>query len=257
MRALLLCDDGDVEAVAPICRRHGLGIEVQAFYDPLLIDREPEAVDAHREAIGALPLISLHGPFADLCPGSFDPMVREVARNRFELAYRTARSLGATDVVLHHGHVPGFSPPERWLPRWVAFWREFLDGKSGVRFHVENVVDAGPRLLSDVIRELGHPDVDACLDVAHAHCYSNTDIRTWIEELGSAIGYVHLHDNQGDSDEHLSLGTGTLPMTEACAALERHAPEAIWAIESQVPYLETSLAWLFERGLAPPPGRTA
>jgi sugar phosphate isomerase/epimerase len=257
MRALLLCDDGDVAAAAPLCRRRGLGIEVQAFYDPVLLEQEPGAIKAHRDAVGGLLPISLHGPFADLCPGSFDPMVREVARNRFELAYRTAHSLRVTDIVLHHGHVPGFSPPERWLPRWVAFWREFLQGKSGVRFHIENVVDRGPRLLSDVVRELGHPDVDICLDIGHAHCYSNTPVRSWIEELGPWIGYVHLHDNRGVDDEHLGLGQGTLPMAEACAALEEHAPGAIWALEAQVPYLEASLEWLDRRGYVPRPVRTA
>lgn len=178
-------------------------------------------------------------------------MVRDVARNRFELAYATANSLGATDVVLHHGHVPGFSPPQSWLPRWVDFWRSFLEGKSGVRFHVENVIDCGPRLLSEVVRELGHPDVDICLDVAHSHCYSTTDALTWVEELATAIGYVHLHDNHGEADEHLGLGEGTLPLAEVCAALEQHAPGAIWAFESGVQRLESSLTWLFDRGFRP------
>lgn len=69
-------------------------------------------------------------------------------------------------------------------------------------------------------------------------------MREWIEALGGQIGYVHLHDNRGDEDEHLGLGSGTIPMREVCAALERQSPEAIWAMEIKVPYLEESVDWL-------------
>jgi hypothetical protein len=70
MRQLILCDDGDVASVVPLCRRHGLGIEVQAFYDPVLIEADPGALSRHREAVTGLSRIAVHGPFADLSTGS-------------------------------------------------------------------------------------------------------------------------------------------------------------------------------------------
>ena len=90
MKALIFCDDAELEDVAPLCQSKNCGIEIQSFYDPELISEKPGSIAEHRQAIAPIELRALHGPFADLCPGSFDAMVREVAGNRFELAYGVA-----------------------------------------------------------------------------------------------------------------------------------------------------------------------
>ena len=84
--------------LADVCRQHGYGIEIQSFL-------EPEKVPDLQRALGDLQPRSLHGPFGDLCAGSYDPMIREVTRHRFELAYRFARELECPDIILHHGLV--------------------------------------------------------------------------------------------------------------------------------------------------------
>ena len=251
MRTLLLADDGQVESTALLCAAAETGIEIQAFYDPGLSQRDPGAVVKHAAAVDKIGLRSLHGPFGDLCPGSFDPMVREVARDRFELAYRYAQELGAADIVVHLGYVPGTSHPQRWLARCTDFWKEYLaDKSSAVRFHVENMLERDPELLLDVVAAIDRPNVDVCLDIGHAHCRSAMGVLRWIERLGSGIGYVHLHDNHGIDDEHLGLGQGTIPLDEVCRALDEHAPQALWTLETQPEWLESSLAWLGQRGLS-------
>ena len=57
--------------LADVCRQHGYGIEIQSFL-------EPEIVPELQRALGDLQPRSLHGPFGDLCAGSYDPMIREV-----------------------------------------------------------------------------------------------------------------------------------------------------------------------------------
>ena len=53
------------------------------------------------------------------------------------------------------------------------FWQTFLEGKPGqVRFHIENMLEYDPVLLSDVIAAIDRPNVDICLDVGHTHCNS-------------------------------------------------------------------------------------
>ena len=247
MKALLLCDDTEAASVAPLCQRYGVGVEVQAFYDPEVIE-QPRALPEHERLIEGITPRGLHGPFGDLCPGSFDPMVRDVARTRFEQAYSVAQQLGAEHIVLHHGYVPGTSGHSNWLKRSAAFWHDFILGKEGVRVHVENMLEHDPELLADVIDAVDSPALDICFDTGHAHCNGRVAVLDWIERLGSRIGYVHLHNNHGSEDEHLGLGDGTIPMEDVLAALEDHAPDALWAIEAQVPYLEASLAWLAERG---------
>ena len=66
------------------------------------------------------------------------------------------------------------------------------------------------------------------------------------------LGYVHLHDNHGESDEHLGLGQGTIPVSEVCQALQHYAPTAIWGIETALPHMESSVHWLEEHDFLEP-----
>ena len=117
MQEIILCDDCQLPEVATLASVGNWGIEVQAFYDPDLIQREPDIITTYRDNISKIEPKSLHGPFADLCPGSIDSMVRDVAKNRCEMALEFAQELDATHLVLHHGYVPGTSGFDGWLFR--------------------------------------------------------------------------------------------------------------------------------------------
>jgi sugar phosphate isomerase/epimerase len=73
-------------------------------------------------------------------------------------------------IILHHGYVPKTSKPESWLKRTTVFWQDYIVGKSDkVKFHIENMLELDPLLLSDVITEINSSNVDICLDIGHAH----------------------------------------------------------------------------------------
>ena len=93
--------------LAAVCRQHGYGIEIQSFL-------EPETVSELQAALGPFQPRSLHGPFGDLSAGSYDPMIRELTRHRFELACRFARELECPDIILHHGYVPSMMMVESY-----------------------------------------------------------------------------------------------------------------------------------------------
>lgn len=250
MKQLLICDDSKVDEVAPLCRALGVGIEVQAFYNPRVFEDDATAVEKHCQSISGIRNRSMHGCFGDLCPGSFDAKVRELARQRFEQSYHIATRLEVQHVVFHHGHVPHTSSPQGWLKRSTEFWLSFLEGKiTNISFHLENVLDWEPRLLSDVVKSIDLPNVDVNLDIGHVHCNAKTTILKWIEHLNTQIGYVHMHDNHGQEDEHLGLGRGTIPMKEVCLALEEYAPDAIWALEAEGAGIQQSVDWLRDNGL--------
>jgi len=70
MKCLLICDDTKPETVIDTCRQRGYGMEVQAFYHPkALSDRA--LLEGTADLAAGLPVISMHGPFGDLNPGSF------------------------------------------------------------------------------------------------------------------------------------------------------------------------------------------
>lgn len=250
MKALYICDHGDITAVAPECRRLGCGIEVQAFYDPGYAEGTPDAVQIHRDALKQIPSRSLHGPFADLSAGSFDSDIRTLTRHRFEQGTKSAARLDIHRIILHHGYIPGTSAPQGWLHRFTAFWCDFLAwAPAGMTYHMENHLEQDPGLISDVIDVIADPRATVCLDIGHVHCHAAVPIVEWVRHLAGRIGYVHLHDNHGQTDEHLALGDGTIDLESVCAALEEHSPQAIWALEaSRDDQVARSVDWLVGHG---------
>jgi sugar phosphate isomerase/epimerase len=244
VKSIVICDDAALVAGVTAARRLGVGLEIQQFYDPV-VAADGSAIRTARVAAAGLSPLAIHGPFGDLCPGSFDAMIRDATRHRFELGWSVARELNAGHLVLHHGYVPGTTPPPNWITRCAAFWKNYLaDKPSALQFHVENMVEHGPELLRDVLEAVAAPNLTACLDLGHAHCHSRTAVVRWVEVLGSRIGYVHVHNNHGESDEHLEPYAGTLDVAEALAAIHHHSPSAVWALEVPLDTIGRSMEWL-------------
>ncbi len=88
--------------------------------------------------------------------------------------------------------------------------------------------------------------MNICLDIGHAHCNSKTSVLDWVKKLNKQIGFVHLHNNYGQQDEHLGFEKGTINFLEICNALEEYAPNSIWAIETNINDMEDSIIWLIE-----------
>jgi sugar phosphate isomerase/epimerase len=249
MKRIIICDNDDFDALLPFCLSEGLGIELQSFWNPNQPELYPERIHYQLEKIETINFRAFHGPFGDLNGGSYDFMIRDVTRQRMELGYQTASALQAAHIIFHHGYVPHTSPPKNWAPRFVQFWKSFLEGKSeNIHFHLENMLELSPDILIETIEAISDRRVSACLDVGHAHCNSSTPVLEWIKKLGNRLAYVHLHDNDGTSDQHRAIGEGNIPFMEVCQALNEYSPEAIWALEAETRGIEKSYEWLRAKG---------
>jgi len=248
MKEIILCDDTNLLDVALLCQEYSLGIEVQSFYDIGYLEKDINGIKKHIDAIKNIKSRSVHGPFADLCLGSFDKMIRDVTRYRFDYAYDVAEKLKANNIVLHHGYVPKTSYPPNWIKRSIMFFDDFfIDKSSNIKIHLENVLELDSDILFGLFEGLQGKDIDICLDIGHAHCNSRISVIEWIKKLKGKIGYVHMHDNNGVEDEHLGLGMGNICLDEVCEALEQYSPQAIWAIESKAEYMQKSIDWMMIR----------
>ena len=162
--------------------------------------------------------LTVHGPFLDLNPATWDSEARRVTALRFHQAWSAARALGAEKLVLHTGFMPRANVIEGWAPRVADFFGEFMASHGDIPVALENVLDPFWAPMLEVWRRVRHPNFGLCLDVGHAHCYSLQGATAWAEGLLPALTHVHLHDNHGPrplnavADEHLALGDGTLPL---------------------------------------------
>jgi sugar phosphate isomerase/epimerase len=244
MKRLHICDNDDFDNAIDFILDKQTGIELQSYWNPLIIDEYPQKIDEQLKRIEKIEFRSFHGPFGDLNAGSFDTMIRDVTRNRFEIGYKTAKQLGATELILHHGYVPGTSPIKSWIPRFAQFWKDFLIGKGEMRFHLENMLEFAPDVIYESIEAIGRENVDCCLDIGHTHCDSRTSAEEWIKKLGNKIGYVHIHDNDGTCDAHTAIGKGNIPFIKVLAKLNEYSPNAIWSIETNVNNISETYEWM-------------
>jgi sugar phosphate isomerase/epimerase len=85
----------------------------------------------------------------------------------------------------------------------------------GVRILIENLQNdiTSPEHILEILR-VGHFDrVGVCLDIGHAHLSrpeNNIGIDEAFEFLKPRIAQIHLHDNNGQHDNHLWPGGGTI-----------------------------------------------
>ena len=110
---------------------------------------------------------------------------------------------------------------------------------------LENSWGHTPEVLAAEVDAIGLAQVGACLDVGHAHYQGSSPSHCWVEVLGPRLRHLHLHDNDGSSDQHLATGAGTIDWPPLFAALRRQGlrPTATLEVET-VPDITASLAHL-------------
>ncbi len=145
MKCLLICDECKPETVVDLCRQRGMGIEVQGFYHPIALS-DPVLLKKTADLVAGLPVIAMHGPFGDLNTGSFDPLVRDTARQRIQQGFDIALQLDAKHIVYHHGRVPRTNPEQSWIKNSVGFWDTFMKQvPENIHVYLENMLEEGPR----------------------------------------------------------------------------------------------------------------
>jgi sugar phosphate isomerase/epimerase len=182
--------------------------------DPVaLVDRPPEHLDALAEA-GVL--IGCAAVGRDLPPEhSLDAADVERRRATVRLMKRQlddAARLGATCAYI----VPGADAGARFADA-VTLLADHAS-RQRVRLCVEAIpgraLDRADATLA-WLRRLGHANLFLLLDVGHC-LITNEDAATVIRDAGSLLGYVHLDDNDGVSDQHWPLLTGKLTLDDLC-----------------------------------------
>ena len=223
------------QELAELFRADPTGLETIEFSIASCLDDFTDTLRQYSKRIEQMhpAALSVHGPFLDLNPASYDSCIQAVTRKRFEQAYAAAKALNAQKIIYHSCFVPQINYYEGWVEQAVPFWKSFLDNKpDDITICMENVFDGFPVYIKEVIRQVDHPAFGICLDLGHAHAFSSIPVTQWVEELGSAIRHIHIHDNDGTKDSHLAIGDGTIAWDCVTDALQKKCPTADFTIEN-------------------------
>jgi sugar phosphate isomerase/epimerase len=165
-------------------------------------------------------VLTLHLPFSDLNLGSLNyPIWKETIRQMTKCIERASDFVEL--AVIHPGHL---SPLGMQLPDMA--WQQSIDGLRavcdfaddfGINIGVENMVNMPhvfgkqPGEILGMIESLKRENAGLTLDMGHAN--TNGNVPDFLKDL-SRVVHVHLHDNNGKSDEHLELGKGSIDWKE-------------------------------------------
>jgi sugar phosphate isomerase/epimerase len=158
--------------------------------------------------------VNLHAPFMDLSPGSPDPSILALTRERFDRMGELASAFGAEGIIFHAGYDGKRygSMKERWIENAAETWSPLARAfrKMGTTLLLENVYEHSPDELLELFQALQGEGAAFCLDTGHQAAFSRAPLDRWVQVLGPFLRQLHLHDNRGEEDEHLALGHGNI-----------------------------------------------
>ncbi|AXV37738.1 MAG: xylose isomerase [Methanobacterium sp. BRmetb2] len=157
--------------------------------------------------------VFLHSPTIDLNPASLNPGIRKETLRQLEETIDLAVKIGAEAVTTHPGMIHRLEERVRDLGREYAI--ETLQSASdhannrGIKFSIENMPGRYAYFCNNFQEHQTFTETCECyatLDVGHANTSKNTDSFFKMDN----ILYYHVSDNNGEKDQHLSLGEGNL-----------------------------------------------
>jgi hypothetical protein len=138
-------------------------------------------------------------------------------------------------------------PSEEFLDSSLSWWNRVLKA-SKARLYLENTFEHSPLPICRVVDLLG-PQSGFCLDIGHWFHYAMgkhwNNFPEWIDLSGPRLTHLHLHDNNGDSDQHLGLGQGKINLPMIWEILKKLSPHPTGTLENhRAEGLLHSLAYL-------------
>ncbi len=217
----------DLRTSVKIAKDLGLGIELSRIPNVISDKRPFDDVRKEMKDIfgGFEGLKSVHGFFFDLSIASIDDDIKELSIKRYLQSLEIAKDIGAKTVVYHTGCEAtikhrGFQ--QSYSEDSIKFWKQYISAyeNSGITAVQENVSENTYEPILKIADAVNSKKLKACLDVGHVNVHSDRKVTEWIQGYGESMVHMHLHNNYGDDDSHLSLLKGTLDFDEIFAKIK-------------------------------------
>ena len=166
---------------------------------------------------------SVHAPLSDINIGSLNPTMRDASLREVLLAIESCGRMGIDLITFH----PGFISPLGQLDRGAVMDEtrrslreiEKTASEHGVVAALENM----PRMPvttctepTELLSLVEGTSLSICFDIGHAHTNGNID--DFVKHV-SRFANVHIHDNDGSSDQHLTIGDGKIDFRHVLSAM--------------------------------------
>lgn len=177
---------------------------------------------------------SIHAPFMDVNIAALGRSSRENSVGQIMGSIDLANRIDAKAVVVHPGLIPFLAKdqPEKIYNVCAESVRRISEYSHdfGVNTTIENMPnfesmiyqDVG--LLNDLVVSVG---LGMTLDIGHANHSGISPESMYFD----SIKHIHIHDNFGDDDSHLSLGEGSIDLNHIIDIFQKNNYDGIYMIE--------------------------
>lgn len=180
---------------------------------------------------------SVHAPISDVNLASLNERFREASVIEMLNTLEMAASLDIDRVTIHPGIAPMSVPymEEKALEQSKRSLRSLdrISAEYGVMIAVENM-PALPFMIGQTAEEMktliGDTNLSFCFDIGHANTTGQID--ALISEFKDRIINIHIHDNHGLNDEHLTLGEGEIDFKDVIGKLSGYTGNYIAEVRS-------------------------
>jgi len=204
--------------ILPKLEELNVGIELQSYglkgvSSPLSWE---EKIKQHKRMIENFKgRISIHGPFVGIRQTHRDCLLKEAVKKRMQMTFEMAKELKPEIMVFHSGidgDIKKWKLIDFWLEETTNFWKEEIKKyeKEEIRIVIENLVEESPDILMKLCDAVNSPFFALCLDTGHLNVFSELSPSKWVKKMDKRLQYVHLHDNNGENDDHLTVGKGNI-----------------------------------------------
>lgn len=191
---------------------------------------------------------TIHSPFIDLNIASLNSALAKLSVEEIKRSIDLANMIDSDIVVVHPGTVSFSGRGKEDII--YAIGKESLKDignyakDNNVNACIENLPQIEGFMYQDVNQlneTLLELDLPMTLDIGHAHTVGFTPDEIYFD----SIKHIHVHDNPGDDDTHLTLGEGTFKVNEFFDVFTKNNYDGIYMLELySIDSIEKSLEYM-------------
>jgi len=219
----MFCTESVEETLAKVAKEftHWEIVSEGEHYLPLVMRRLEAALPSYKIKL------SIHAPITDVNIGALSDRMREAATMEIIASMEHAIQLKADTVTFHPGFqsmvVPGTAARARERAKRSIRTIDRLMGEFGITAVLENMPSLKFMIgthAKELFEMVDGTNMKICYDIGHANTVNQID--EIIDLLGDRIKNVHIHDNNGGNDDHMTIGDGQIDFKSVLKRLSNY-----------------------------------
>jgi len=170
---------------------------------------------------------SVHAPICDINIAALNEKIRKASLEETRKTMEHANRMGVKMITIHPGvYSTSLDNVREFSIEWAKISLKEIEryaAEYGITAAIENMpsfrimMGQTPQELLELI---DGTDLKICFDIGHANTIGKID--DFIDAFGSRIANIHIHDNMGKNDDHMTIGDGTIDFVSVLKKLKRY-----------------------------------